>query len=462
MNEEKFELKIILSNHLKLISIPDELYQILVERLKFSNPKWLENQRMGRWNRGIPKMLTFYDTAGKDSLWIPRGYIRQLIYLCRELMVDYEFEDKRKSFPDVEFVFSGRLKPFQLNAARAMLLKEFGVLNSATGSGKTVIALFMIASRKQPALIVVHTKELAYQWLERIQSFLSISPDEVGLIGDGKRNIGRLITVALVQSLYKCADQVAKHTGYLIVDESHRCPSRTFTEAVSEFDSKYMLGLSATPWRRDGLSNLIFWYLGDIHHEVDKKKLIDSGHILKPEVVIRETEFVPLQDPVWQYSKMLAELTMDKERNHMIASDVARQVNENAGICLVLSDRKAHCEDLQALLKDNFKIPSEVFTGDLTGKERKQILELLNNGRINVIIATGQLMGEGFDCKNLTTLFLSTPIRFSGRVLQYVGRVLRPAPGKDRAIIFDYVDIKVDVLRTAARSRYAVYEGAMD
>ena len=123
----------------------------------------------------------------------------------------------------------------------------------------------------------------------------------------------------------------------------------------------------------------------------------------------------------------------------------------------MLSDRKAHCENLQSLLRFRFKVPAELLTGDLNPDARRQVIEKLNGGRARVVIATGQLIGEGFDCRNLATLFLATPIRFSGRVLQYLGRVLRPAPGKKRAVVFDYVDVHVDTLVRAAAARQKVY-----
>jgi superfamily II DNA or RNA helicase len=89
--------------------------------------------------------------------------------------------------------------------------------------------------------------------------------------------------------------------------------------------------------------------------------------------------------------------------------------------------------------------------------ERQTVIERLNQNKAKVVIATGQLIGEGFDCRDLSTLFLATPIRFSGRVLQYLGRVLRPAPDKKMARVFDYVDIHVDTLNKAARARQKVY-----
>ena len=450
-------LTITIKENLQLKNVSPELMETLVEKLQFPNPKWLENDRMGRWNRGTPRVLKFYDKVGRTGLWIPRGYIRHLIDLCRRQGIQFCIDDQRRRLKPVNFTFNGRLKPFQKDAVDKMMAKDFGTLSSATGSGKTVMALYIIAKRTQPALIIVHTKELAVQWVERIGTFIGIESEDVGFIGDGKKRIGEKITVALVQSLYKCADEVAEKIGFLVVDECHRCPSRIFTEAVSYFDSQYMLGLSATPYRRDKLSKLIFWHLGDKHHEVDKSQLIESGDVLPARVVFRNTDFTTRYDPVIEYSKMLAEIATDTKRNIQIASDVVSEAAENSGICLVLSDRKAHCENLQALLRYRFKLPSELLTGDLDTAERKKVLERINQGNVHVLIATGQLIGEGFDCKDLTTLFLATPIKFSGRLLQYLGRVLRPAPGKKYARVFDYVDVKVDTLRKAASARQRVY-----
>ncbi|MBU0699376.1 MAG: DEAD/DEAH box helicase family protein, partial [Proteobacteria bacterium] len=196
-------MKITISNNLRLTDIPSKLGATLMETLRFPNPKWLENERLGRWNRGTPKELRFFDKVRDGGLWIPRGYIRQLILLCRRDGVSYQIDDRRRSLPDVNFNFNGSLKFFQKEAVQVMLAKEFGTLSAPTGSGKTVMALYIISRRKQPALIVVHTKDLAHQWVERIDEFLGIPAGEVGFIGGGKKIMGEKVTVALVQSLYK-------------------------------------------------------------------------------------------------------------------------------------------------------------------------------------------------------------------------------------------------------------------
>jgi superfamily II DNA or RNA helicase len=448
-------VQVIQDNKLCLVGADLSVEKSIRERLTFTNPAWEENEKRGFSNWNTPKRLCFLEEKG-DTLIMPRGFIRHLLRTLKQYEVPYQLDDRRRILPPVDFSFQGELRDFQVEAVDAMTFREFGTLTAPTGSGKTWMALALVARRRQPALIVVHTKELLDQWVDRIEACLGIPTQEVGVIGGGKKKIGDKITVALVQSLYKCADEVSPHIGFLVVDECHRCPSRTFTQAVKAFDCRYMLGLSATPYRRDKLTRLIYWHLGDKVHEVDREALVEEGHILEAEVIWRETSFRPYFDPSEEYSKMLSELTVNPQRNALIADDVAQEAGNGSGVCLVLSDRKGHCEALLALLADR-GVEATLLTGDLPNGERQAVVEAVNTGGVKVLVATGQLIGEGFDCKALSTLFLATPIRFDGRLLQYLGRVLRPAPGKDKAKVYDYVDEEVGVLKAAAEARRRVY-----
>lgn len=445
-------------NRLEIINPHPLIVEKAKNELEIINPKWSENEKMGRWNGKTSQKLKFYFFSTKGSLIIPRGLAREYIKFCRTNKIEYKILDKRIESENIDFIFNGELKSFQKRAVHDVFSKDFGILNAPTGSGKTVMALYLIYLRKQPALVIVHTKDLARQWIEQASYFLGINENEIGLIGAGKKKEGEKLTIGLVQSLVKYDGNLKDQIGHLIVDECHRTPSKTFTEVVSSFSSKYLLGLSATPYRRDNLSNLIFWYLGNLMHKIEKHNLQMRGHITEAEIILRPTDFTPFHDPVTEYSKMMTELTSDNERNRLIASDIAKEYNNSNGHIIVLSDRKKHCENLSQILKFRHKIDSLVFTGDLSEKKRIAALKEMISKKNNIIIATGQLIGEGFDLNSLSTLFLTTPVNFSGRLTQYLGRVLRTAPGKTKAVVYDYVDINVHVLKKSALSRAAVYD----
>lgn len=445
-------------NELHLFPV-DEMHPASIDRIKrrltFDNPAFIENARMGYSNWQTPREIRVYRLENNEMI-VPRGFFSGLIGSLKMDTVEYRIFDCRRSLSPVDFHFQGLLHDFQKPAVEAILGRDSGVLAAPTGSGKTVICLAAIAQRRQPALIITHTKELLDQWIARIDEFLGIPSDDVGQVGGGQFTIGKKVTVALVQSLYKCAADIAPHIGHLIVDECHRCPSRTFTEAVTAFDARFLLGLSATPYRRDRLSRLIYWHLGNKVYDIDQSALIAAGHILQVDVTVRKTDFFTTLDCTKEYSTVMTQLAADYERNSLIVQDVIREANNGSGVCLVLSDRKAHCDMLMELLRRE-GIKAELLTGALGDSERRRIVEDLNNGKVKVLIATGQLIGEGFDCKALSTLFLCMPIHFEGRLIQYLGRILRPAPGKMMARVFDYCDENIPVLRNSARGRQWVY-----
>lgn len=447
-------MKITLTNHIDITGAPETLLRKIRATFTIENPAYLDNAKMGRWQGRTDHWLTFYKSH-HGGLTIPRGAMGLILYFCGEMGIRYQIEDRRRTLPEVKFIFTGTLKGYQQQAVTDILDRDFNVLQAGTGTGKTVMALSLIATRQQPALVIVHSKELLDQWIKQVEAFLNIPRVEIGVIGNGKNGIGSKITVGIINSIYPIAAQLREYIGHLVVDECHRCPSRTFTEAVTAFDCKYMLGLSATPYRRDGLTKLIGWHLGR-QVEVKQSDLSENDIILNIEVVARETDYNTDYDASEEYAKMLSELTEDRERNRLIVGDIIKEASNGGGVCLVLSDRKIHCETIKAGLQDS-GIGADVLTGETANKEREAIVGRLNTGKVRVLIATGQLIGEGFDAKSLQTLFLATPIKFDGRLIQYLGRVMRPAPGKDHARVYDYIDGNVGVLAASARARQRVY-----
>jgi len=314
----------------------------------------------------------------------------------------------------------------------------------------------LIAERGQKTLIIVHTQELLLQWMERCCNFLKVSPEELGVIGGGKFRIGRRISIGIINTVYNKREELKKEFGHIVVDECHRTPGKTFAETVNHFHAKYKLGLTATADRRDGLGELIFWYLGPIRHIVQKKYLVDEGYILNPKFIMRSTNFVPVTDARNAYTTMISELTKDYPRNALICQDVAKQMEREDFCGLIVSDRKEHCQELAKILKEEYDITALLLTGSTGAAEREKISNQIGDTQ-TVTIATGQLIGEGYDEKNLNTLFLATPIRYAGRITQYIGRIMRPAKGKGRPLVMDYVDWDVPQLRKSALGRMNVY-----
>ena len=345
-------MKIRISSSATITDCNPETLAEIRKRLTFSNPAWLENEKLGFSNYKTDPFLECFHIA-PGGLSFPRGFTGNAIRIAKRHGEQIIVVDNRSELPEVDFTFTGSLKPFQEKAVAVVMAKPFGVLQAPTGSGKTIMALSVIVERKQPALIICHTRELLTQWIDRIEKFLGIPKTEIGVIGGGKMRIGNRITIALIQSLCKYAADVYEYVGFLIVDECHRTPSKTFTDCVSKFDSKYMLGLSATPWRRDGLTRLIYFYLGDEVHKVDGQGLVDAGDICRAEVVTVRTDYQTRLDPTTEYSKMLSQLCDDEVRNKLVALHAAGEANGNGGIVLVLSDRKSHVNVLQSILSDS-------------------------------------------------------------------------------------------------------------
>ncbi len=431
-----------------LEGISADLEQALKERLTIDNPKYVSAKKYGRWvGKNLKPTLEYFE-AVSDGLRFPRGFANQAVLLCREhLRQTPEINDRRLLLPEENFVFRGKLRPYQETALLAAQNRSFGVLEAGTGSGKTVMALAIIAARKQPVLILVHTKELLYQWQKRIEEFLLCS---AGLVGDG-HFAPRPVTVAIINTARKRVPELTPCFGHLVVDECHRVPAALFTDVISNFPGHYLLGLSATAFRSDkGLTKLINFFMGDLFHRVDQDELHATGAIVRPELVRRATNFQ--YSYRGDYHALMSQLVQDERRNRQIVADVVCECGmKNSGIQLLVSDRVNHCHVFEEKLKSK-GVDVALLTGQTSTDQRMTIVRDVQSGRVQVLVATLQLIGEGFDCPGLSTLFLTTPITFEGRLLQVLGRIMRPAKGK-HAKVYDYVDEGVSVLKRSADSR---------
>lgn len=428
------------------------LIQLIKKQLTLPNPKYRDAVKYGRWvGKEMKRDLFFYEIKGQD-IHFPRGFANQAVALCARHMEKPEIIDRRRKLKNEDFTFHGQLRPYQQKAVEAICKRQFGVLEAGTGSGKTVMALAVVARRRQPTLILVHTRELFYQWADRTCAFLKMAGP--GLVGDGKFRL-QPVTVAIINSAKTHLAELVPHFGQIIVDECHRCPSSMFTSVVKEFDCYFSLGLSATPYRRDNLTKLIYWHLGDPVHRVDGRELQEIGAVLLPEINRKTTSFTYRYRD--DYAAMLTALSQDEARNRQITTDIKSEAKTSSGTILVVSDRVAHCENLAELLK-NSRLKIAILTGRTPALERSSIVIKAREGKLDVLISTIQLVGEGFDCEGLHTVFLTTPIKFSARLLQVIGRILRPAPGKKPKVI-DYVDSEVGVLARAAEAREQTYAG---
>ena len=413
------------------------------------NPRYEQARENGRYTDEDPE-LYFWEEHGPNSIVLPRGPVRFIWDKLKEEAIP-EYREARLAFQSVPFSFKGKLRPYQEKALSEAHKACFSTLVVPTGGGKTVMALASIAERKQPAIVICHTKELLYQWRDRAMEFLGLKEDEVGIVGDGHYTISPL-TIALVQTARKHLKDLPRHFGYVIVDECHRTPASTFSETVSAFPAWYSLGLSATPYRRDGLNKVIGWYCGWHRVKIDQAELADIGAVLRPRIVWRQTPFTYWYED--DYQDMISSLVEDEQRNLLIAGDILKAAGQGR-TCLVVSDRVKHLEALRAMT--SHEVYGELLTGRTPRKKRMEIVESLRSGRLHLVFSTFSLIGEGFDCPGLDTLFLASPIKFSGRLIQTIGQVLRPTEGK-QPLIYDYRDVEVGVLDYQAKGRARVYE----
>jgi superfamily II DNA or RNA helicase len=431
-------------------NLPTALIKKIKKDLTFKNPDYENAMKFGKFiSADMPSHLYLFDIE-ENNAWVPRGYIHWIMKWMHDNKQKFTLRDKTLLLPPLNLEFKGKLRPLQMEAIPDLKGYPCGVLEADTGAGKTVMGIYMIVQRQQPTLVIVHSKELLYQWQDQIKKFTG---EDCGLVGDGKF-IVKPITVGIINSVRNKIAELEPHFGHIICDECHRITSESWAGTMQEFRARYTQGLTATPFRADGLGYAIFASIGPLRHTVDKKKLQDTGAVLKPKIFRLRThfEYMFLND----YSTMITELINDERRNALLTKGIAwdlKKFNENI---LIVSDRQKHLKNMQEMLLDNYGINSHVLTGSTGTKKRKLIIEEVKAGTCKVLFATTSLIGEGFDAPDLTALFLGTPIKFSGRLIQAVGRILRPKKGK-KPRLYDPRDDRVSVLQYSGYNRDKIY-----
>jgi len=333
-----------------------------------------------------------------------------------------------------------------------------GVIVAPSGSGKTIMGLELIARQKQPALILVHRKQILDQWIERIQAFLGIAKTHIGQYSGVKKKIGKQITVGLLQSLARKGDlsELKNSFGTVIVDECHHIPASTFREVIAQLNPRYLYGLTATPKRKHNDEKLIYVYIGDIiaRMAVSDVPVYETKVVTyTPEVLIRDTELeIPFKFTTDHYQLLAKVISCDTGRNRLVVEDILAEIGRNRKT-LVLTERKEHLEILNMYLKS--KCETIVISGDDSTRSRKSKLAQIQNGHYQVILSTGQFFGEGIDIRGTTCLVLAFPFSFEGKLVQYMGRLRDIGAQK---LIIDYRDKNIPFLEKQFKQRVRYYK----
>ena len=442
--------------------LSDRMAARLKSLATFPNPLFFEKQRQRFPTYNIPRYL-FSGEIHRDRIVLPRGCIEAAIELFAECGSRLEIEDRRLKPKGIRIVFEGKLFPQQKTALNKILDHEHGILVAPPGSGKTVIACAIIAKRKTPALILVNRQTLLDQWLVRFQEFLGLQKKEIGQWrGTRKKATGR-IDIAMIQTLANHENPKAffREYGLVIIDECHHIPAVTLEALLKECGSKFILGLTATPERKDRLERLLYQQCGPIRYELEAGV---PGQ-LDRQVFVRTTPFSALTDDGGPLPLHLTweRMTGHRERNELIVEDILAAIHENRAP-MVLSDRKEHLESLCGLLLEANLGDGAVFRivdGSLSSRQRQQIIDsfidALAARQPACLFATSSLLGEGFDLPVLDTLVLAMPISFKGRLIQYAGRLHRTSPGKSKVIIYDYLDEQMALTMSMYRRRLPAY-----
>jgi superfamily II DNA or RNA helicase len=422
---------------------------IRIKRLAaFQNPEFYKKQKMRLSTHLTPRVITCFEEL-PEYVALPRGCVDPLRALLTEYGIGLVLDDKRQDGVTTEFSFKGQLTDVQQQTVEELLRHEVGIFVAPPGSGKTVVGAWLAAARKCSTLVLVHRKPLLDQWIAQLSRFLDVSPKAIGVIGSGKSKANGILDVAMMQSLirkHEVADLVADY-GQVIVDECHHLPAVSFERVLSEVKARYVVGLTATPYRRDGHQPIIHLQCGptrvSLHRRHETMEEAFSRRLILRETgfTVTETEGTPA------IQELYLRLASDRERNRLILDDIRQSLAEGRSPIL-LTERKDHLEFFAGDLRGEVK-HLVVLQGGMGVKQRRKVMEHLaaipeNEERL--ILATGRYIGEGFDDARLDTLFLALPFSWKGMLVQYAGRLHRLHPGKEEVRVYDYVDGAVPML----------------
>jgi superfamily II DNA or RNA helicase len=449
------KLMIVLNNEVKINreGMTTPLINFLKEELNFTNSEFIIKKKIGRNTFGTERYFKFVEEAENEVI-VPRGFIGKLIRFCRESKIEHDFIDERKKHKAVPYLFNAQLREHQQTVIESISKKDLGVIVAPPGSGKTIVAMKIISDKQQPALIIVHRKQLVEQWVERIETFLGIPKTEIGKIGQGKSKVGKKITIATIQSLSKEFDKsdsgnLKTDFGTVIVDECHHIPAETFRNTIAKLQTFYLYGLTATPFRKYNDGKLIFIHLGEIISEIKSSEISTAQ---QAKIIIRNTELdVPFNSKTDQFETLSKILIHDSARNKFILDDVISELKTGKRV-VIITERKEHIDSLQQYLKQSYE--TITLSGDDSESNRSSKWKILKDGNYQVLITTGQFFGEGTDLQNANCLFLVYPFSFEGKLIQYIGRVQR---SEVTPTIYDYRDIKIDYLNKLFLKRNTFY-----
>lgn len=438
--------------YLKRAQLNPKLIIFLRDNLNFINSNFFVIKQLGKSSYNIEKYFKLIEETSQDII-IPRGFISELIQFCKTENIPFKIVDKRSKKKEISISSRIELRHQQKEVLNRLVKKDFGVVVAPPNSGKTIIGLELIVRKRQPTLILVHRRQLFDQWTDRIQSFLRIPKGEIGQIGNQKNKIGKDITIAMIQSLTRkeSLEYLSNEFGMIIVDECHHIPAKSFREVISQLNSYYLYGLTATPKRKNNDEKLIYMYIGNILYEMTQEEQLAAQN-MKAEINIKETNlFAPFDYRIDKYEMISQILIHDTHRNSLIIDDIDNNIARFKSI-LILTERKNHVDILNLYLKDMYE--TIAITGEDSERSRKSKLEQVKQGHFKILISTGQFFGEGVDIDSLECLFIVYPFAFEGKLIQYIGRIQRS--GKP-PVIFDYRDSQIDYFEKMFKQRNRYY-----